>query len=420
MYPKSIGPYRLMEFLGAGGMAEVFLAEKSGAMGLSKKLVLKRILPHLKDDPELQRLFVREASISLQLQHPNLIQVYDFASIDDELVLVMEYVRGVDLDRLGPGLSPDLIIALGKEVLEGLRYLHENGTACILHQDISPGNILIDAGGNVRLLDFGLSRVRRKMERTVKTRPRATWSYASPERKSGGELTPADDIYSLGLVLLEALSGTRMGNGESGENPEQVLAALGEIESSPVLEELSTWLSDKADKRPQSARDAIKRLEQLTEMDRGSAGRRLADIVQQQLKNVEGTGRRTRPAEEIASVRGPLSFRRSLILTALLLLAAVTVYFWLVPLEIEVQQDPDPGEFIEDRYRISALLPIDCKPQCTIIIDGRSYGRSPIRVLLAPGRHEILFTKPGDGAEIAKRAVYLKPGANAEIYKRFD
>ena len=159
------GPYELLERIAVGGMAEVFLAIRSGADGFRRKVVLKRILPHLAEDAEYQTLFADEARLGGLLHHPNIVQMFDYDRIDGVAILAMEYVAGHDLGfvlRHGPPLPLPASIAIGLAVLDGLGYAHgltdEGRLLHVVHRDISPANVLLSWDGQIKIADFGVAR----------------------------------------------------------------------------------------------------------------------------------------------------------------------------------------------------------------------------------------------------------------------
>ncbi|MBN1770196.1 MAG: protein kinase [Deltaproteobacteria bacterium] len=225
------GPYRIVARIGRGGMAEVYLAQRTGPGGFARDLVIKRILPHLAEDQEFVRMFVNEAAILARLTHSNVAQVYDFGRIDDSYYLAMEYVRGTSLDRLlavfaGEGLPIPIAVRITADTARGLAYAHRATDALgrplgIVHSDISPSNVLISFEGEVKLIDFGIARAgsQHSEQGALKGKIR----YMSPEQCRGWKLDPRTDIYSLGIVLWEALTGRNL---YDQDQPIEVLGAV--------------------------------------------------------------------------------------------------------------------------------------------------------------------------------------------------
>lgn len=216
--PKKLADFEVIRRLGTGGMAEVFLAKKRGAEGTFKLLVVKRILPAHGSSQKFRSMFAEEAQLATRLNHPNIVQVYDFQDYGEEgQLLSMEYVEGPDLRRLhrtirakGERLSPYVAAHVVSEVAKGLHYAHERkdeGGAPleIVHRDISPQNILVSFDGAVKVADFGIAtaNVFRQEPGVLKGKT----SYMSPEQARGEKVDRRSDIYSLGVVFHELLTG---------------------------------------------------------------------------------------------------------------------------------------------------------------------------------------------------------------------
>ncbi len=224
--PESLGRYRVVRRLGAGGMAEVFLAKTAGAEGTEKVLVVKRVLPTFARSAKFISMFVDEAKVAMRLNHPNIVQVYAFEQVSGELVLAMEFVDGLDLGRLigtarreGRRLSHALSAFLVMEVAKGLDYAHnrkdESGVPMdIVHRDVSPQNVLISYDGVVKIADFGIARARLVSEETGVIKGK--FSYMSPEQARGQRVDRRSDVYSLGVLLAELLMGRPMYPGQQG------------------------------------------------------------------------------------------------------------------------------------------------------------------------------------------------------------
>jgi serine/threonine protein kinase len=221
--PFTFGRYRLVSRIGIGGMAEVFRGVVQGPEGWERELVVKRILPDLSGNPKFRRLFIREAKISALLMHPNIVQIYEFGEADGTYFLAMEIVHGVTLRAAMARLKreeramPFMVAAdIARQVCTGLDHAHGLRTAAgvplqIVHQDISPTNVMLAYNGTAKLLDFGIARAAAFAEGEVRAGLIAgKVSYLAPEQL---DLRPFDhriDIFALGAVLHETLTGLRL------------------------------------------------------------------------------------------------------------------------------------------------------------------------------------------------------------------
>jgi serine/threonine-protein kinase len=213
----SFGPYALLRRIARGGMAEVFLANHRVADGVERRVALKRILPHLAEDPEFLQMFEAEARLASQLAHPNIVHVYDFGAIDGYCFISMEHVLGVDcatLIRAGKRTPMPVAYAvrIAADICAGLDYAHrrtdnEGRPLGVVHRDVSPQNILVSFDGVVKLVDFGIAKAAHQLERTRPGIIKGKFSYMSPEQVEGRRLDARSDLFNVGIVLHELLSG---------------------------------------------------------------------------------------------------------------------------------------------------------------------------------------------------------------------
>jgi hypothetical protein len=219
-----LGKYLVRRKLAEGGMAELYLCCSPGAEGFEKELVIKRIRPFLSSDPELVRMFIAEAHLASRLNHPNLVQVFDFDKHGDTYYLAMEHVRGHSLSEVRKRLKarmapfpPILVAHIGAEVARGLHYAHrltENGSPLgLVHRDVSPHNVLLSFNGAVKLTDFGIAKASDKL--TSPGRLKGKLAYMSPEQSRGERVDARTDVFALGIVLWEMLTGGRLFEGDS-------------------------------------------------------------------------------------------------------------------------------------------------------------------------------------------------------------
>jgi len=193
--------YRLLGRLGSGGMADVWCAEDSM---LNRRVALKFLHPRFAQDEQFVERFRREASAAAALQHPNVVGVFDRGSVDSTHYIAMEYVEGASLkDLIERGLSVGEAVEIVRQVLAGVKYAHDHG---IVHRDLKPQNVLVDSEGRARVTDFGIARAGAS-EITQTGSVLGTAQYLSPEQAQGLPVTAASDIYSVGVMLYEALTG---------------------------------------------------------------------------------------------------------------------------------------------------------------------------------------------------------------------
>ncbi len=216
------GRYRLIQRVGAGGMAEVWCAEDTM---LNRRIALKFLLERFTQDARFVERFRREASAAAGLQHPNVVGVYDRGEHDGVPYIAMEYVEGASLkDLIARGLSIEEAVEIIRQVLAGARFAHSRG---IVHRDLKPQNVLIDAEGRARVADFGIARAGAS-EITQTGSVLGTAQYLSPEQAQGLAVTAASDIYSIGVMLYEALTGQVPFEGDSA-----VSVALKQVSERP-------------------------------------------------------------------------------------------------------------------------------------------------------------------------------------------
>ncbi len=230
--------YRPLFKLDAGGMAEVYVAEAESMAGFKKKVAIKRILPNLLKDERFVRMFLDEARLSLHLSHANIVTVFDIGKSSSTYFIVMEYVEGVNLKAILQEFSRrritfpvQLAVWILNEVLRGLDYAHrlrdpETGRQLgIVHRDISPPNILCSWNGEVKLTDFGLAKASTQLESTDPGVVKGKFSYLSPEAASGLEVDARADIFAVGILAYEMLTGRRLFLGETDYQTVQMVRA---------------------------------------------------------------------------------------------------------------------------------------------------------------------------------------------------
>jgi eukaryotic-like serine/threonine-protein kinase len=219
---QTFGRYQLVKKLASGGMGQVFLARQKGLVGFEKLVVVKRLLPHLSEEEELIDMFFDEARIAAALNHPNIVQIYDLGEVDGTYYIAMEYVQGGsfrEINQRASSIGSQVPLALKCRVIAdaagALDFAHrakgpQGQPLTLIHRDVSPQNILVGFNGSVKLIDFGVAKVAGKISTTLTGAIKGKYAYMSPEQARGEELDRRSDIFGLGIVFYEALTGTRL------------------------------------------------------------------------------------------------------------------------------------------------------------------------------------------------------------------
>lgn len=219
--PTPFGKYELLDRIAAGGMAEIFRARYEPAPGVTKQVVIKKILPHYAANRGFIAMFTNEARIAMGLSHGNIAQVFDFGAIDEDYFLAMELVDGQPLSKVLkrartfgiPGLPPPMAAYIAIELLKGLHYAHtrldpQGRPLHIVHRDVSAQNVLLSYEGEVKVVDFGIAKARNAgTEDTAAGAVKGKYTYFAPEQARGKELDARTDVFAAGIVLYEMLVG---------------------------------------------------------------------------------------------------------------------------------------------------------------------------------------------------------------------
>ncbi|MCZ6807082.1 MAG: protein kinase, partial [Deltaproteobacteria bacterium] len=208
--PREFGSYRLLRRLGVGGMAETFEAVRAGTGGFEQRVCLKRVLPAYSHDPEFIGRFRREAKLAAQLRHSNIVGVTDFGEVEGVSYMALELVDGVDLRSFLRSLTdqklpPEMVALVGLDLAYALEHAHQS----IIHRDVSPANVLISRAGETKLADFGIAKAIESAAATASKRVQGKIPYMSPEQMRGEAVDARSDLFSLGVVLFEAVAGVR-------------------------------------------------------------------------------------------------------------------------------------------------------------------------------------------------------------------
>lgn len=220
--PEAFGKYYLVDKIAVGGMAEIFKAKTYSEGGFENLLVIKRILAHLSENDEFVEMFIDEAKVSVALQHPNIVRLYDFGRILENYFIAMECVEGKDvrgmlrqLARKRKFLPVEYAAYIVHEACKGLDYAHsktdlQGRPYNIVHRDISPSNLLLSYEGEVKVADFGIAKAEKNAYETGAGVLKGKFEYMSPEQAWGRNLDGRSDVFCLGIILWEMLTGRRL------------------------------------------------------------------------------------------------------------------------------------------------------------------------------------------------------------------
>jgi tRNA A-37 threonylcarbamoyl transferase component Bud32 len=471
---ERLGRFRLLERLAVGGTAEVFRARILGEGG-ERPAVVKRILPQHIRDPRFRGMFEQEARLLATLDHPNVVRLLDFGDVQGSLLLALEHVDGGDLGALlsGTRLAPPLAAHIALEVARALDYVHrrtdESGQPLhIIHRDVSPQNILLSTGGEVKLTDFGIAKSTQPRDRTATGVIKGKFAYLAPEQALPGSPTDARlDVFALGAVLYECLFGRPPFEGQSEVETLERLR-LAELvleddwlppEDRPLAPILRRCLAREPDDRQASAGALASELRRYLDLRPGpppdraavaawvaEARARLAashgdDLVGQLLGQDSGprtgTALFSQPAPNLPgqSRRGA----RVIAAAAVLLIGAGAVAVAVThrgagtaplplpplanapalpapiavapaPIAAVVTPPPErprpPREAVPPR---KGRLVINSIPWANVFVDGERLGTTPLRHTVPAGNHRIVL-KDGGGRTLRSFAARIGPG----------
>src|ERR1043165_1244474 len=220
---KRLGKYESLALLALGGTAEIYLARVSGAAGFEKYVVVKCLHDHLADDPDFVKMFLDEARIGATFDHANIVQTYELGEYENRYYMVMEFLAGLSLamivrratERLPGGLMPvPLVLNIAAQACAGLHYAHErtiNGKPMnLVHRDISPQNLVISFEGVVKVVDFGIAKAELRETKTRSGTIKGKFAYMSPEQCVANNVDRRTDVFALGVIGHELLTGRRL------------------------------------------------------------------------------------------------------------------------------------------------------------------------------------------------------------------
>jgi len=236
------GQYVLLEKIATGGMAEVWKARMRGVEGFQKIVAIKKILPHLSDNQDFIEMFVDEAKLAAQLNHNNIIHIYDLGKIQSSYYIAMEYIDGYDLKNIlkkaqerDQPLSVEIALFVASKIAAALDYAHrkrdfEDKEMGLVHRDVSPQNVLISEEGDIKLCDFGIAKAASKASHTQAGALKGKLQYMSPEQAWGRNIDRRSDIFALATVLFEMLTARKL---FAGDNELSILEQVREARVTP-------------------------------------------------------------------------------------------------------------------------------------------------------------------------------------------
>ncbi|MCK9296618.1 MAG: protein kinase [Desulfobulbaceae bacterium] len=335
---QRLGKYILLDKLAVGGMAELYRAMITGVQGFEKLIAIKKILPHLATEEELVRSFIDEAKLAALLHHQNIVQIYDFGSLDGTYFIAMEYLLGKDCRLINSKakeknlpLELPLALLIVSRICAGLDYAHklkdfQGKPLNLIHRDISPQNILVTYEGDVKIVDFGIAKAASQTTMTQMGMIKGKVAYMSPEQAAGKPIDLRSDIFSCGIILYEMATGRRMFSGDTMhilakvreaqfDRPEEVRPDLPEN----LLEILYRALAKEPANRYQSCGDMLTDLEQCLQQFSGHSSANMLtkymktlfaeEIIseEQHMQEITGIGLMQEKAEEAqpAAVQPP-------------------------------------------------------------------------------------------------------------------
>jgi eukaryotic-like serine/threonine-protein kinase len=463
-----IGQYLLMTPLAQGGMAEIWLARQSGPKGFERLVVIKRMIDALESDPEHIEMFLTEARLAAQLNHPHVIQIFDLGEIEQSLYLVMEYLDGENLSvvrRMGLKHQLPLLdqhaVRLMSWAADGLHYAHtrigvDGRPLGIVHRDISPQNLFATFDGGLKVLDFGVAKI--ASQHTQSGKLKGKLGYMSPEQARGEPIDARSDVFALGIVLFEQLTRSRL---FPNLDETQILGAIAhgtmprpterraDLDRDLDLILLKT-LAPRREERFQSARELQEALEgwlqknghvvttsDLADYLRTLFARRIhdrrqlieaamrAEMTPNSARNVQRLAARTATTSAITSKSGanpapasaaPPPARSWIPLILGTALAAISVAGITVGLLSKTEKPVTPVAVVRPPPPAAPILVIGSNPPgASISIDGKPSGTAPATVeTLQVGEHEVEATL--EGHQPVKRMVVLpRPGERVLI-----
>ena len=410
---KRVGNYQIVKELGKGGMSTIYLAIQKS---LDRRVAIKELLPLLKTDTEMVERFKREAKASASMAHEGIVNIFDFWSEKTSHYLAMEYLEGKDLGEIieTMGTIPvEATATIGSKAADALHYAHQRG---IIHRDVKSGNIFITQKGEIKLTDFGIAYVPGKSPLTQPGIAIGTPEYMSPEQIRGEKIDQRSDIFSLGVVLYEMLTGTRP-FGEDGD--EEVIASVlsKKLKGPRKLNREVPWrlhrlimkcLEKMPEKRFQTMEDLKISLDRFLPQKSEDRTRAFSSFLEMVFppEGVDGP----KPAR-FRRKRG-ISFGYALIVLVVLVSVSLT-YRYHKTTDVSVLMPTYLKEkigFFFDENQRDSFIKIVVYPWAKVSIDGKYVDTTPIAgpIRLKPGEHTLSFSHNRFKPKTIK--IVLKPG----------
>ncbi len=407
---RKLGNYEVLDEIGRGGMAIVYKARQRS---LDRIVAIKELdLKRSASDPRAGDRFELEAKAAASLHHPSIITVHDFWERGKKAYIAMEFVDGFELkevlDATG-ALDPRLATQIAIQVCGALKYAHERG---IIHRDVKPGNIMLSRKGDVKLADFGIVFVSGTTDLTTTGAIIGTPSYMSPEQIRDEEPGPASDVFSLGVVLYEAVTGSRPFSAQNEVALTHAILRKRPIKPRRLNKRISPRLSRVIMKCLR--KKSHKRYATMDEMEAAlvkTLPRRTPDVAREvarllMVAEEPGTQESTiplKPARVTSRTRHVLSLSGLVSLAVLLIILVIPLLPWKRDLN-SVIVDSQPS-----------LLTIAAYPWAEVILDGKSLGYTPRAApfQVPSGRHKLVLRNPDLGTQTFD--LMLKPGESASI-----
>jgi serine/threonine-protein kinase len=400
---KKLGKYEVLEEIGRGGMAVVYRArqESLDRIVAIKELDLSRTSP----DPKALERFELEARAAASLDHPSIITVHDFWEKSNKAYIAMEFVDGLELKEalaITGTVGPLTASRIGIALCRALSYAHERG---LVHRDVKPGNVMLSAQGSVKLADFGIVLVAGSADLTTTGQIVGTPSFMSPEQIKGESVGPPSDIFSLGVVLYEMVTGVKPFTGPSDVAVTHAIVRRRPVrlrKHNPRVPRRLVRVIMKALRKKPSKRFAT--MDEMAEALERSLPRR-APATDQAVSALVASVRLPPGGDDVTmplTVEPSLAPKRSRSLLYLLPAAVLIFALVLWPREPPMEPEPAAGTALPPAAAQTVPLTVNAYPWAEVILDGKSQGYTPRArpFKVAPGRHTLVLKNPHFGEKI--------------------